>query len=224
MLPNVSLRAEAMLIAFSGIGVTLYIGGKGGAEYLSRASKIAEALGTQFPIVSSWRPRDIYGGVGQVDAILELLRVRSEYALSRNEATCNAAIIGNELNHILADIDGGISALDNLKRGIATRKAAGFKEQIAFIVSLQNDLKSRFDRNRIARDDSIVTHTKSTVRMLPSIVDQAINVGMCSTATQWTDALKEGINFDDDVPLKTNTAMDTLFQTVRQMCASDLFE
>lgn len=224
MLPNVSLRAEAMLIAFSGIGVTLYVGGKGGAEYLSRASKIAEALGTRFPIVSSWRPRDIYGGVGQVDAILELLRVRSEYALSRNEATCNAAIIGNELNHILADIDGGISALDNLKRGIATRKAAGFKEQIAFIVSLQNDLKSRFDRNRIARDDSIVTHTKSTVRMLPSIVDQAINVGMCSTATQWTDALKEGINFDDDVPLKTNTAMDTLFQTVRQMCASDLFE
>ena len=223
MLPSVSLRAEAMLIAFSGIGVSLYIGGKGGAEYLGRASRIAEALGMQFPVVSSWRPSDIYGGVGQVDALLELLRVRSEYALSRNEAACDAAIIGNELDHILADIDGVVSALDNLKRGIAIRKAAGFKEQIAFIVSLQNDVKSRFDRNKIARDESLVTYAKSTVRMLPSIVDQAINVGMCSTAAQWLSALKENINFDEDVPLKTNTAMDTLFQTVRQMCTSDLF-
>ena len=59
MLPNVSLRAESMLIAFSGIGITFYVGGKGGAEYLSRANRIAEELGMPFPVVSIWRPRDI---------------------------------------------------------------------------------------------------------------------------------------------------------------------
>ena len=144
MLPNVSLRAESMLIAFSGIGITFYVGGKGGAEYLNRASRIAEEFGMQFPVVSTWRPRDLYGGVGQLDAILELLRVRSEYDLMRNDVACDAAIIGNELDLILADIDRALSALDNLKRAIAMRKAAGFKEQIAFIVNTQNDLKTRF--------------------------------------------------------------------------------
>ena len=224
MLPNVSLRAESMLIAFSGIGITFYVGGKGGAEYLSRASRIAEELGMQFPVVSTWRPRDIYGGVGQLDAILELLRVRSEYYLMRNAVTCDAAIIGNELDLILADIDQAISALDNLKRAIATRKAAGFKEQIAFVIDTQNDLKTRFERNKIARDSSIVTHTKNTVGMIPSIIDHAINVGMRSTASQWSTALEENIHFDEDVPLKTNTSMDALFDTIKQLCTSDLFE
>ena len=224
MLPNVSLRAEAMLIAFSGIGITFYVGGKGGAEYLSRASRIAEKLGMRFPVVSIWRPRDIYGGVGQLDAILELLRVRSEYELMKNDVTCDAAIIGNELDLILVDIDGAISALDNLKRAIATRKAAGFKELIAFIVNVQNDLKTRFERNKIARDGSIVTHTKNTVGMIPSIIDHAINIGMCSTASQWLNALEGNIHFDEDVPLKTNTSMDALFDTIKQLCTSELFE
>ncbi|MGZ4907524.1 MAG: hypothetical protein ACXV5F_02555 [Halobacteriota archaeon] len=224
MLPNVSLRAEAMLIAFSGIGVTLYVGGKGGAAYLNRASWIAEALGMQFPVVSTWRPKDVYGGLGQADAILELLRVRSEYELSRNEVTCDASVIGNELDLILADIDRAVSALDNLKRAIATRKTAGFKEQIAFVVNIQNDLRTRFERNKIARDESIVSHIRGTVGMLPSVVDHVINIGMRSTAVQWSNALEANIHFDADVPLKTNTSIDTLFETIKQMCTSDLFE
>jgi hypothetical protein len=224
MLPNVSLRAESMLIAFGGIGITFYVGGKGGAEYLSRASRIAEELGMQFPVVSIWRPRDVYGGVGQLDAILELLRVRSEYELMRNGVTCDAAIIDNELDLILADIDEAISALDNLKRAIATRKAAGVKEQIAFVVNMQNNLKTRFERNKIARDHSIVTHTKNTVGMMPSIIDHAINIGMRSTATQWLNALEGHIHFDEDVQLKTSTSMDALFDTIKQLCTSDLFE
>jgi len=224
MLPNISLRAEAMLIAFSGIGITFYVGGKGGAEYLSRASRIAEELSMQFPVVSTWRPRDTYGGVGQLDAILELLRVRSEYEFMRNDVACDAAIIRNELDLILADIDGAISALDNLKRAIATRKAAGFKEQITFVVNTQNDLKTRLERNKIARDSSIVTNTKNTVEMIPSIIDHTINVGMRSTAAQWSEALEENINFDEDVPLKTNTSMDALFDALKQLCTSDLFE
>ena len=178
----------------------------------------------QFPVVSIWRPRDVYGGVGQLDAILELLRVRSEYELMRNGVTCDAAIIDNELDLILADVDEAISALDNLKRAIATRKAAGVKEQIAFVVNMQNNLKTRFERNKIARDHSIVTHTKNTVGMMPSIIDHAINIGMRSTATQWLNALEGHIHFDEDVPLKTSTSMDALFDTIKQLCTSDLFE
>ncbi len=70
----------------------------------------------------------------------------------------------------------------------------------------------------------MVTHTKNTVGMIPSIIDHAINIGMCSTASQWSSALEGNILFNEDVPLKTNTSMDALFDTIKQLCTSELFE
>ncbi len=224
MLPNVSLRAEAMLIAFSGIGITFYVGGKGGAEYLSRAAKIAEALGVPFPVVSTWRPKDIYGGIGQLDAILELLRVRYQYNLVRNDKKCDTAILRRELDDILADIDGVICALDNLKSAVANRKVDSYKEKIGFIVNMQNQLKMRFERNKIARDRSIVANTKKTLAMIPSIIDYAVNIGVQSTVEQWSNALEQNAYFDAMLPLKTNTPIDSLFETTKQLCVGDLFE
>ncbi|MGA7075536.1 MAG: hypothetical protein WBZ42_03175 [Halobacteriota archaeon] len=224
MLPNVSLRAEAVLIAFSGIGITFYVGGKGGVEYLSRADKIAEALGVRFPVVSTWRPKDIYGGIGQLDAILELLRVRFQYNLLRNDEKCDAAILQRELDDILADIDGAVCALDNLKSAVANRKVDSFKEKIAFIVNMQNQLKTRFERNKIARDRSIVANTKKTLTLIPSIIDYAVNVGVQSTVAQWSNALEQNVHFDAVLPLNTNTSMDAMFETTKQLCVGDLFE
>jgi hypothetical protein len=224
MLPNVSLRAEAMLIAFSGIGITFYVGGKAGVEYLSRADKIAEALGVQFPVVSTWRPKDIYGGIGQLDAILELLRVRFQYNLVRNDEKCDAAILQRELDDILADIDGAVCALDNLKSAVANRKVHSFKEKIAFIVNMQNQLKTRFERNKIARDRSIVANTKKTLILIPSIIDYALNVGVQSTVAQWSNALEQNVHFDAVLPLNTNASMDAMFETTKQLCVGDLFE
>jgi len=223
MSPQVSLRAEAMLMAFSGIGVSLYVGGHGGAEYLSRTEKIAEGLGVRFPVVSIWRPKDVYGGVGQLDAILELLRIQFQYNLAK-DAKCDPAIVRDELDDIIADIDGVICALDNLKSAVANRKLHGFKERIATIVSMQNELKTQFERNQIARDRSIASNTRKTLNVIPSIVDYAINIGMTSTCAQWSQALSRHISFDADVPLRTNTSMDELFDETRQRCIGDLFE
>ena len=222
MLPNVSLRAEAMLIAFSGIGVSFYVGGHGGAEYLGRAEKIAGALGMRFPVVSMWRPKDMYGGVGQLDAVLELLRVRSQYNLVKDEK-CDVEIVQGELDDILADIDGVICALDNLKSAVANRKLDGFREKIATIVSMQNELRTRFERNQIARDRSIVGNAAKTLTVVPSILDYATNIGIRSTCAQWSYALKTNISFKADVPLRTNTSMDALFNSTKQLCTGDLF-
>ena len=223
MLPNLSLRAEAMLLAFSGIGLTFYVGGHGGAEYLGRAYKIAESLSMRFPVVSIWRPRDIYGGVGQLDAILELLRMRLAYDLVRNAEKCDAATVLSELDDRLAEIDSALYRLDDLKRAVATRKLDGFKEKIASVVNMQNELKTRFERDNIARDRSIVANTKTTARMIPSIIDYVINIGMRSTARQWSKALENELSFNADVPLKTNAPMDTLFRAAMQFCSDDLF-
>jgi len=222
MLPNLSLRAEAMLLAFSGIGLTFYVGGHGGAEYLGRAHKIAESLGMRFPVVSIWRPRDIYGGVAQLDAILELLKMILAYDLERNAEKCDAATVLSELDDRLAEIERAVFRLDDLKRAVATRRLDGFKEEIAFIVKMQNELKTRLERDKIARDRSIVANIKTTVRMVPSIIDYVINIGMRSTASQWSKALENELSFDADVPLKTNAPMDALFDKAKQFCTDDL--
>ncbi len=224
MLPNVSLRAEAMLLAFSGIGITFYVGGKGGTEYLSRAEKIAEALSVRFPVVSTWRPKDVYGGVGQLDALLGLLRIKVQYNLAHNDEKCDAAILQRELDDMLAKIDEGVFALDKLKSAVANRKVEGFKEKIGFIVNMQTQLKTQFERNKIARDRSIVVNTKKTLSLIPSIIDYAVNIGVQSTTAQWLAALEQNTDFDATLLLKTNTAMDDLFETTRQVCVGDLFE
>jgi len=224
MLPDISLRAEAMLLAFSGIGVTLYVGGKGGAEYLNRASKVASGLHIQFPIVSIWRPRDVYGGVAQLDAILQLLRVRSKYNLLRNEKTCSAADLSNELEDVLAGLDRVISSLDKLKADIASRRVDGFKEDIAFIVKMQSEINARFKRHEVARDHSLVHNAKKTLEVIPSIIDHVVNIGIKAIATQWSDALEANIQFTADLPLKTSASSDAFFNTLRQLCTGDLFE
>jgi hypothetical protein len=222
MLPNVSLRAEAMLIGFSGIGVSFYVGGYGGTEYLGRAEKIARGLRMRFPVVSVWRPKDVYGGIGQLDAILELLRVRSKYNLVK-DMQCDLALVQDELDDILADIDGVICAFDNLKSAVANRKLDGFKEKIATIVTMQNELKTRFERNQIARDRSIIGNTSKTLTLIPSVIDYAINIGIRSTFAQWLSALEAGKDLNADVPLRTNPSTDALFDTTKQLCTGDVF-
>jgi hypothetical protein len=224
MLPNVSLRADAMLIAFSGIGISFYVGGVGGSEYLSRSAKIAEVLGIRFPVISTWRPKDVYGGIGQLDATLELLRVKAQYNLVQHDEKCDAAILQRELDDILADIDAVICALDNLKSAIANRKVDGFKEKISFIVNMQTQLKTQFERNKIARDRSIVANTKQTFNIIPSIIDYIVNIGVQSTTAQWLAALEQNMHFDETLLLKTHTPMDALFDTARQLCVGGLFE
>jgi len=164
----------------------------------------------------------MYGGVGQLDAVLELLRVRSQYNLVKDEK-CDVEIVKGELDDILADIDGVICALDNLKSAVANRKLDGFKEKIATIVSMQNELRTRFERNQIARDRSIVGNAAKTLTVIPSIIDYATNIGIRSTCAQWSYALKTNISFKADVSLRTNTSMDTLFNSTKQLCTGDLF-
>jgi hypothetical protein len=89
---------------------------------------------------------------------------------------------------------------------------------------MQNQLKTRFERNKIARDRSIVANTKKTLTLIPSIIDYAVNVGIQSTVAQWSNALEQNVHFDAVLPLNTNTSMDAMFETTKQLCVGDLFE
>jgi hypothetical protein len=148
--------------------------------------------------------------------------VRSQYNLAKDEK-CDVEIVQGELDDILADIDGVICALDNLKSAIANRKLEGFKEKIATIVSMQHELRTRFERNQIARDRSIAGNTAKTLNVIPSVIDYVTNIGIRSTCAQWSYALEGNISFNADVPLRTNTSMDALFNSTKQLCTGDLF-
>ncbi len=211
MLPNISLRAEPMLIAFSGIGVSLYVGGAGGVEYLEAAEKVADGLGMSFPVVAIWRPRDIYAGVGQLDAVLELLRINSEYNLVKESTLHNLNTISDGLIRIISNVDGAIAALDAIKADIAKMRTDELKEKIRFIVNMQKELKMKCDRNKMARDHSIVQNVQKTLELIPSIIDYAVNMGLKSTGSQWLDALKSNVDFESDISLKTNDTTDALF-------------
>ena len=214
MLPNISLRAEPMLIAFSGIGVSFYVGGAGGADYLEAAKKVAHGLGMPFPIVAIWRPRDIYAGVGQLDAVLELLRINSEYNLVKESEPPNVNVVSGELSHIISNLDAAITSLNVIKTDIAKMKTEGRNEKIRFIVDMQNKLKTMCDRNKMARDLSIIQNVQKTLELMPSIIDYAVNIGLKSTGNQWLDALQNNIDFESDIRLKTNDVTDALFTTL----------
>lgn len=57
------------LVFFDGLKVCCYVGGVGGRIYLRQAKYVAEHMGTSFPPAVVWRPRDIYFGVGQLEAL-----------------------------------------------------------------------------------------------------------------------------------------------------------
>lgn len=89
---------------------------------------------------------------------------------------------------------------------------------------MQNQLRKQLDRNKIARDRSIVANTEKTLSLMPSIIDYVVNVGIRSTVAQWSDALTRNTDFRENLPMKTNSAMDALFEATKKLCVGDLFE
>jgi Asp-tRNA(Asn)/Glu-tRNA(Gln) amidotransferase C subunit len=89
---------------------------------------------------------------------------------------------------------------------------------------MQDQLREQFDRNKIARDRSIVANTQKTLSLMPSIIDYIIvNGEIRSTVAQWSDALTKSTDFREDIPTKTNSAMDALFEATNRLDAGDIF-
>jgi len=139
------------------------------------------------------------------------LRINSEYNLVKESKLRNLNTISDELIRIISNVDGAIASLDTIKADIAKMRSDELKEKIRFIVNMQNELKMKCDRNKMARDHSIVQNVQKTLELIPSIIDYAVNMGLKSTGSQWLDALKNNVDFESDISLKTNDTTDALF-------------
>jgi hypothetical protein len=61
-----------------------------------------------------------------------------------------------------------------------------------------------------------------TLSLMLSIIDYIVNVGIRSTVVQWS-ALTKNADFREELPTKTNSAMEALFETTSRFDAGDIF-
>ena len=211
--PKISARAIQMpLIFFQGLNVSCYVGGMAGIEYLMIAKYIAKQFDIKFPIVAIWRPFNRYAGIGQLETLLEVKRIRKEYALSEDKGI-------EELEHILDNIKSAVHALNGvkddmiecMKRSNALDKE-GYKKKIEHFVELKRGMEDRLGWNLTSKDLKTLKGAQTTIDLMPSIVDYAINIGFESTYKQWLEHLHSGNQFVDEVRLNVGDIQDKLYE------------
>jgi hypothetical protein len=198
---HISARSLSMpLIFFPGLGVSCYVGGAGGIEYLMQAKNVAQRLKLIFPPVVVWRPKDIYNGIGQLSAMISFKRFSGTSDLNQYpkvDAEFQEKII--EVEKILQDLE-----LQKQK----TR--ADFKitqeEKIKALKDLankQNELRKTTNYSVLMYNQKLLKNIAAVVDLHPCIVDYAVNIGLNQTSKQWISFLEKKNDLLSDINLAT---------------------
>jgi len=201
---QISARAIPMgLVFFNGLQPSSYVGGAAGMTYLVEAEHVAKGLGIPFPPTVVWRPRDKYLGVGQAEALLELKRICACLGVHDYSAARNL------LKTRLTEIQGELEKLEQAIKEISSAHTRDRKNDL----ELREQMRSTSVRkSEIARSSgiSIINHELRTLenvatvlKLMPSIVDHGINVGLRETSDYWIKSLSEEGRFDADVCMKS---------------------
>jgi len=202
ILHRISARSLSMpLIFFDGLKVCCYVGGLGGKAYLHQAKYVAECMGTTFPPVVVWRPKDIYLGVGQVEAIMTFKKLSGTFDLSQYSAT--EARMGEEIAGVKRKID----ELELQKRELADHVEMKREEMIERMKALsvsQHEIRREVGFSSLSRNLKLLQNVKAVMHLYPCIVDYAVNVGLGSTSEQWIAFLKKDGSLSSTVRLRSD--------------------
>jgi hypothetical protein len=205
---QISARAIPMvLVFFSGLMPSCYVGGVGGIRYLSEARHAADCLKISFPPVVVWRPHDRYLGVGQLEAILE------------KEFLCNGVGVHeistakDLLDARISEIRDRLEKLEMSKETIMEKlKADPDDSKLRRELKEISISKTEFVRNSnlsiINRELKILQNVSTVLELMPSIIDYAVNVGLEETSDQWIRHLIEKGNLSSDVHLESKLSRD----------------
>lgn len=198
---RVSARSLSMpLIFFDGLKVGCYVGGIGGKEYLHQASLVAGNMGMHFPPIVIWRPKDVYSGVGQLDALMMFRRLSSSFDFSQLPAV--KAALKDKIIHIQEHID----RLELCKKELAKSihaKREDVIERMKALSSEQNETRKEADFSLMVRDLKLLENIEAVMSLDSCVVDYAVNVGLKATSEQWIAFLQENGSFSSNVALKT---------------------
>lgn len=204
LLPRVSARSLPMpLIFFEGLNVSCYIGGIGGREYLRQAKYVAEHMGMTFPPVVIWRPKDVYCGVGQLEALLTFRNLSGTFDFSHYQD------VKRGLEDKIAQVKKSVEKLDLYKKDLATSVESKSEEMIqkARAASIkQNEIRREAKFSLVARNLRFLENAVAITDLYPCIVDYAVNIGLKETSNQWVAFLNTKGNLSENLALKTDLA------------------
>jgi hypothetical protein len=198
--PWISARAIPMgLVFFNGLQPSCYVGGAAGIEYLMEAEHVAKGLGIPFPPLVVWRPRDKYLGVGQAEALLELNRICSCLGVKGSSAAKELLTI--RLNRIQGQLKTLEKAMKKMVEGDDRRDDVKLKEQVRETSKRRSEVARSSGLSVIIHELRTLENVATVLKLMPSIIDYAVNVGLKETSDSWIESLGEEDGFDADVSL-----------------------
>jgi len=200
---RISARAVPMtLVFFKGLGVSCYVGGMGGVEYLTEARYVADKLSIPFPPTPVWRPHDCYKGIGQVEALLEYKRIAGSFNVQGHPEALDRS------RFRIAEIRRDIDRLEESKEKIVEKLRLGdgnekrLKERIREISVTQGRIKGSSKLSVLVHDLKILENIPSVLDLIPGIIDYAVNVGLKETSDQWIEYLTKNGELSSSVHIK----------------------
>lgn len=202
ILHRISARSLSMpLVFFDGLKVCCYVGGLGGKVYLRQAKYVSERMGIAFPPVIIWRPKDVYLGIGQVEALVTFRKLSGTFDLSQY------SLVEARIKEDIADVQKKIDELESQKKQLSDNAQTEKEEMIERMKALsvrQHEIRRETAFSSLARNLKLLQNVEAVVDLFPCIVDYAVNVGLESTSEQWIGFLKEDGSLLSSVNLRTD--------------------
>jgi hypothetical protein len=195
LMSRISARSLTMpLIFFEGLKVACYVGGIGGRGYLRQAKYVAEKMGLTFPPIVVWRPKDVYLGIGQLEAIMTYRRISETFDFSKfleAKKTLEKKIEAAEehINKV------ELQKEEFAGRAISNEEKIEKERDLSF---LENRIRKESELPSLIRDSKLLENVIAVQTLHPSILDYAVCIGLAGTNEQWTAFLNEngGLEFD----------------------------
>ncbi len=201
ILSRISARSLSMpLIFFGGLKVSCYVGGVGGKEYLRQASLVARNVDMPFPPIVIWRPKDVYFGVGQLEALMMFRRLSSSFDFSQLPAV--KAALEDKVTIVQEYVDRLELRKKELAKDMCVKKEEAI-EKVKELSSEQNRIRKEANFSLMVRDLKLLENIEALMSLHSCMVDYAVNVGLKATSEQWIAFLEENGSFSSDVALKT---------------------
>jgi hypothetical protein len=201
VLHKLSPRAIPILLLLArDLGIACYVSGTGGSMGYTVVSSMAfKELSINMPLTMIWHSRDIYYGIGQLEA-LELVQLTKQ----------------SDVPPYLESLKQKNSEYkDKIKPLIQKRnRRAKCGESIQAVLLDLFNLKE--EQRKIRRLIKVTNKVKNAVEMSPCFVDYAVNFGMASTEIQWRECLLNNNNDNLVAPIfmVTPVAKDTTTATI----------
>jgi hypothetical protein len=198
---RISARSLSVpLVFFDGLKVGCYVGGVGGKEYLQQASYVARNMGIPFPPVVIWRPKDVYFGVGQLEALMTFRRLSSSFDFSQLPAV--KAALKDKITNVQEHIDGLEHCKEEFVKSMRVKKEDTI-ERVKVLSAEQNKIRKEANFSLMVRHLKLLENIETVMSLHSCMVDYAVNIGSKATSEQWIAFLQENGSFSSNVALKT---------------------